>query len=107
MEKKLTSAFKIILLVFLFLFITMYISNMKGYYPYNNYKKSLVTEEGIKNFEKDVKDGVAIDINDYIEDEKDYSNNISRTSLYISNKVTNFIRGGIVSFFDKITSNIE
>ena len=107
MEKKLTSLFKFILFILLFFFGTVYVSNMKGYYSYSNYKKSLLTEEGIKRFEEDVKEGVPIDIDDYIEDDIDYSNKISRTSLYISNKIGHFIRGGIVEFFDRITSNIE
>ena len=107
MEKKLTSVLKFILLMLMFAFGTIYVSNIKGYYSFSNYKKSLLTEEGIRKFEQDVADGVAIDIDDYIEDDIDYSNKISRTSLYISNRIGGFIRGGIVKFFDSITSNIE
>ncbi len=107
MEKKLTSLFKILLFILLFVFCTIYVSNMKGYYSYSNYKKSLLTEEGIRKFEEDVASGIPIDIDDYIEDDIDYSNKISKTSLYISNKIGHFIRGGIVEFFDRITNNIE
>ena len=107
MEKKLTSIFKLILLILLFFFIIVYVSNMNGYYSYSNYKKSLLTEESIKKFEKDVSLGVPIDIDNYIKEDVDYSNKISRMSLYISNKIGHFIRGGIVEFFDRITSNIE
>ena len=107
MEKKLTSLFKLILLILLFAFVIIYVSNMNGYYSYSNYKKSLLTEEGIKKFEQDVSLGNPIDIDNYIEEDIDYSNKISRTSLYISNRIGHFIRGGIVEFFDRITSNIE
>ena len=107
MKKKISSVFKIIILLLLFLFTTVYISNRNGYYAYNNYQKNILTEDGIKQFEEDVSNGIAIDINNYIAKEIDYSNNISKTSLMLSNKIGHLIKKGLVSFFEKITSNID
>lgn len=107
MKKKLANVLKFILLTLLFLFITLYISDINGYFAYSNYQRKVLTEESIKRFEEDVKEGNNIDVNDYVLKTKDYSNNISKVSLKLSNKIGGFIRNGIVYFFDKITSNIE
>lgn len=107
MKKRVTSIFKFTIVVLLFLFITLYVSDMNGYFAYSNFKRNVLTEEGIKKFENDVKNGVAIDIDSYIEEDIDYSNNISRTTLRISNKLGGYIRSGIASFFEHVTKNIE
>lgn len=107
MKKKSASVLKFTLLTLLFLFITLYISDINGYFAYSNYQRKVLTEESIKKFEEDVKNGNNIDVNDYVLKTKDYSNNISKVSLELSNKIGGFIRNGIVYFFDKITSNIE
>lgn len=107
MQKKLASILKFVILTLLFLYITIYVSDINGYTEYSNYQRRILTEENIKKFEDDVKNGNNIDVNDYILKTKDYSNNISKISLYLSNRIGSFIRDGIVYFFDKITSNIE
>ena len=107
MKKRITNIFKVLMLVLLFIFITIYVSNENGYFAYKNYQKNILTEENIKRFENDISTGNVIDINTYLEKEKDYTNNISRISLKISNRIGSIIRKGIVSFFDKITSNIK
>ena len=107
MKKKVSSIFKLIVLSLLLIFIVIYVSDMKGYYAYSNYKKNILTEEGIRKFENDVENGNPIDVNEYVVKEKDYSNKISKTTLKISNKLGSFIRKGIVNFFDGITSHIE
>ena len=107
MKKKISNFFKVLIFVLLILFTTIYISNKNGYYIYNNYRKNILTEENIKRFEADIENGDVLDINNYLENDKDYSNNISKFSLNVSNKVGRLIRRGIVSFFDKITKNIK
>ena len=107
MKKKANIFFKIIICILLFTFLVIFYADRNGYYNYNNYKKMVLTEDGIKKFESDVDNGVAIDINNYIENDKDYSNNISNVFLYISNTLNHYLRKGIVKMFDAITSNIE
>ncbi len=107
MKKRIVSMFKVIMLVLLFLFTTLYISNENGYYAYTNHQRNILTEESIKRFENDVAIGNAIDVSSYLGKEKDYTNNISKISLNISNKIGGLIRKGIVNFFEKITRNIK
>lgn len=49
--------------------------------------KTILTEEQIKKFEEDVKNGVNIDINDYVVRDKDYQNNVTRVNDTISNLI--------------------
>lgn len=105
--KKATKIFKILLLVLIILFIAIYISDINGYYAYSNYQRSLITEEGIKQFENDVKDGKEIDIKNYVKEDNDYENNISKTSLQISDTIGKYIRKVLVTVFKKITVLIE
>lgn len=49
--------------------------------------KTILTEEQIKKFEEDVKNGVNIDINDYVVRDKDYQNNVTRVNDTISSLI--------------------
>ena len=61
--------FKFIFIVFFMSFLVIYFSELTGYYEYQNYKKATLTEEQIKKFEEDVKNGKEVDINKYLEKE--------------------------------------
>ena len=75
--KKRNQFFKWSLILLLMTFITLYISQATGYYEYEQSRKTAFTEEQIRKFEQDVKDGKEIDINTYLENtNKDYQNNI-------------------------------
>lgn len=105
--KKVTNIFKILLAVLLLIFIAVYISDMNGYYAYSNYERTIVTEEGIKQFENDVKEGKEIDIKDYVKDDNNYENNVSKISLNISNTIGKYVRKSLVAVFKRITVLIE
>jgi len=107
MKKKANSVFKFILLTLLFIFIVIFYADRNGYYTYSNYRMNVMTEEGITKFEEDVSNGKPIDINNYIEKGKDYSNNISNAGVYLSDLVSHYLRKGIVKVFETITNNIE
>ncbi len=97
------------IMIFLFvIFLTIYISNNKGYYEYGMHKRIELTNEEIEKFEEDVKNNRDIDIEEYLkESTKDYSNGISKISLSISNFMGKYIRQGINGVFktiDKIMS---
>ena len=62
--------FKGIFLILLFTFTTLYIASYNGYYEYSNNKKVTLTNEKIKEFEEDVKNGKKIDLENYIVMEK-------------------------------------
>lgn len=74
-SKKEKNYITVISLIFFIIFIILYISKEAGYYEYKSYQKTILTEEAIKRFEKDISEGKDVNINEYVEVEyKDYSN---------------------------------
>ena len=66
-------------------FLVLYFAEAGGYYESVNSKKAYLTNEKIKQFEKDVKEGREIKVENYmVEIKKDYSNNISKFGLFTS-----------------------
>lgn len=84
-HKKLNKIFRYAILVSFVTFFALYLSQSTGYFEYRNSKKVALTNQQIKKFEQDVKEGKDIDIEDYIDvNNKDYQNTISKTGLTIS-----------------------
>lgn len=79
--KRLIKLIGIILLIF---FLALYLSSYNTSY-YEN--KNILTEEAIKRFEKDLKEGKKINVNNYIEKEKNYNNKVSTYTLKLSNLI--------------------
>lgn len=96
--------FKILSLLFL-VFISLYIALESGYYEAKVSKKTAMTEESIKKFEEDIKNGNPIDVNSYTyEEHKDYSNNTTDAAIFIGSKVESFMSSGITEVFDIVKS---
>lgn len=88
----------LIFLIFLFLFNfgdMMYKSDL-------TLKKEL-TEEQIKKFEKDIKDGKEININNYIVKENNYTNGITE----INSNISHFIEKTFRKLFKYFIKNID
>ena len=103
--------FRTLNLLFL-IFISLYIALQSGYYESKVAKKTAMTEESIKQFEQDVKDGKSIDQNEELEnkeenvfeEKKDYSNNTTDAAIFIGGKIENFMSSGISDLFDLLKS---
>lgn len=107
MKKKKPSRhfFRVLGILFL-IFIILYISIECGYYETKLSKKSALTEENIAKFEKDIKEGQVVDINSYIIEENiDYSNNITKAGTAISESVNAIMTEGLgsaINFLKKL-----
>ena len=106
-KKKLCSKiFSIIFFTLFISFVAIYISSATGYYEFEQHKKMILTEEKIKEFEQDVKDGKEIDIKEYVtNDIPNYENNVSKLGSLISLQLENFVQNGLDStfkFFNKL-----
>lgn len=87
--------FRILGLLFC-VFLILYILIEFGYYESELKKKSTLTQENIKRFEEDVKNGVVVDLESYIvEENTDYSNTITKTGTMVSETVNTFMTEGI------------
>ncbi len=96
--------FKTLSLLFL-LFISLYIAIESGYYEAKLSKKTTMTEESIKKFEEDIKNGNPIDLESYIYNEaEDYSNNTTNMAIFIGENIEKFMTNGINEIFDFLKS---
>lgn len=92
---------KLLVYIILIAFFLSYIIEKSGYYEYNLQNKKNLTEEEIKQFEKDVKEGKDIDINNYLKDNKiDYSNKLTKTTSSVSIKLNKYLTKAINNTFD-------
>lgn len=104
MKKKKSIFTKIMSLLFL-LFISLYIAQETGYYESKIAKKATLTEEAIKRFESDVKNGVEIDLDSYVVNEStDYSNNTTDMGIFIGSKVERIMSTGLEKAFNVLKS---
>lgn len=107
-NKRLNKFFKSIIIILFIIYITIYISQKTGYYEYKNYQKTLLTNEQIKAFETDVKNGAEINIKDYIVNtNKNYQTNLSKMGLNLSNIISSCINKGIESSFDFLIKLVD
>ncbi len=90
------------------LFVSLYFASVNGYYEYQNEEKTKITEEKMKEFEEDLKNGKNIDIKDYLtEDNKNYDNKVTEFGLTLSDIVNNGILHGLERTFNIVEKLIE
>ena len=95
-----SKAFWSILLVLFVIFISILMASKSGYYEYENRNKKVFTEEKMKEFEEDVKLGKNIDIKNYLsEEEKDYTNKVTKIGDAASSLISNGISKGLEDSF--------
>lgn len=107
MEKR-YKVFKWSFILLFIIFITLYFSQLTGYYEYQNYQKMVMTEEQIKQFEQDIKEGKAVDIKDYtVNTVKNYDNSFSNLGLNLSKLISGLVKDGIIKVFDSIAGYVD
>ena len=85
-----------IILIFLF----SYFIQVSGYYEYNLQNKKNLTEDQIKQFELDVKEGKDIDLDRYLKDTQvDYSNKLTQTTSQASIKLNDYLKNFLSNTF--------
>ncbi len=106
-QKTANIIFKYLFLMSFIAFLTIYFSQATGYYEYEQYKKKELTEEQIRQFEKDIEEGKEIDIQSYLKPAKNFENKISNASLTISDTISEYMSKGIEFVFGGIGKLIE
>lgn len=103
-KKKLPNKmFKMSMIVLFAVFLTIFVSNKYGYYEYKKLKQVTLTQEQIKKFEEDVKNGVNVEIENYLEDvNRNYQTKLSQVGLNVSNSVAGIVKKGVDGFFGYI-----
>ncbi|MDO5568940.1 MAG: hypothetical protein Q4G04_02350 [bacterium] len=97
------------LMILLFLiFLAIYFAGGSGYYDYEMQKKTILTDEAMKQFERDIAEGKDVDINDYLENvEKDYRTDISRACAKVSKNINKYFKIGFETVIKVIASGTE
>ncbi len=94
---------RIMTLTVFLIFLALYYSSNAGLIDYQAKNKTVLTEKQIKMFEEDVKNNVQIDLKKYVENkEEKYDNNISKTTLKLSNTIGETIEGVLNFMFGKL-----
>lgn len=100
-KKKNSKVFWWILGCFLIIFIGLSIASETGYYESRVANQTHITASAIKQFEKDVKDGKNVQIEDYLEKASvDNSNTMSNLGNKFSKNVEDIINDGIAFMID-------
>lgn len=89
-------------ILLLVLFFALIIMNYTGFYEYRVSKKTALTNESIEKFEKDIEEGKEVNMKDYLEEEKDNSNNISKITSKTSESIGNVFNKMISLVFKSI-----
>ena len=108
MDKKKKKIVKYVLSGMFIAFIISYVIEKSGYYEYNLQNKTIMTNESMAQFEKDIADGKDVTLEDYVvTTEKDYTSNLTRTTNKVSVKVNKFLKQGIESVFKIVGTFVE
>ena len=105
-KKKLYSKifWKIFIALF-FGFSALHLSVATGYYEFQEHKQVNLTNEKIKEFESDIKNGKNINIKDYInEKEVSFENNFSNAGIFLSETISNWVQSGLNNTFEFLNS---
>ena len=98
----------LITILFLFgIFLVLYLTQATGYYEYKTSKKTKFTDTAIKQFEKDIKSGKKIDINNYKTEDKNNNNKISKITYNVSKNLEILVDKSIKFIFKNISKTIE
>lgn len=102
-----TKLIKSIFFLFLLSFIVLLVLEETGYYKTRSSKVKTLTEEQIKTFEEDIKAGKEIDVNDYVINRVDYSNNLSNNIYKVSLKLEKGLDSVIKFIFKKVNDMVD
>ena len=99
---KANNILKFTFIILILFFIGLYISQVTGYYEYTESKKTTLTKDAINRFEKDVKEGKEISAKNYLEEEKEYNNKVSKLGITVSNLIEKSFNKTMSSLFKEI-----
>ncbi|MDD2180777.1 MAG: hypothetical protein PHW32_00145 [Bacilli bacterium] len=103
-----TKIFNTSFIVLLIVFLALYLSQATGYYNYEQHKKMVLTEERIKEFEKDIKAGKDLNLENYLDNPtKNYQNKISGFGQRLSYNIGKYTKIGIKKTFGFLNKILE
>lgn len=99
--------FKYGMLLIIILFLGLYFIYSNGYYEKLQNDKMILTNNQIEQFEEDLKNGVDITLESYLDNDINYQTKTGGFSLKISNKVENIVDSTIKFIFRSLSNIVE
>lgn len=93
--KKVIRGFAVVLIL---LFLILFLNKNNNYYENEN----ILTDEAIKQFEKDLKEGKELVPSNYITPKKNYDNKISKLGRKCSNTIDKIVNKILKKFLDSL-----
>lgn len=91
-DKKKNNIVLKILGFFFLIYIALFIANLSGYYESQIRDNTIVTEQGIKEFEEKVQKGESVDVTSFLNKEReDYSSKMSNLGDKLTSNIENFV----------------
>ena len=108
-RSKMKSKFFLIFFLALFTFyVLLFVAQKEGYYKSRNEKAKILTQQQIKEFEKDVSLGKSVDIRKYVlYEDRDYSNNLSNDIYSVSLKLESVFDTSIKFIFNGVSKAVN
>ena len=104
-SKKKFNIFRFIILCLLMTYSFVFFMANMGYSEYRNHNRRVITEENIRKFEEDIKNGKKLDVNNYVV--KDTFIVKNQSSLKISKSIGSITRKTIQKIFKILNKIVE
>lgn len=98
---------QIIMSILVILFLGLYVSQMTGYYQYNESRKTTLTKDAIERFEQDVKEGRKISAGNYLQEDTEYGNKLSNLGMRLSSLIEKGFNKAMNGLFREISNAIS
>lgn len=106
MDKK--NIIKYVFFIFFLSFVVSYVIERSGYYEYNLQKRTVLTNESMRKFEKDISEGKDVTLEEYaIPTSKDYTSSLTIRTNKISVGVNRALKNGIERMFKLIGNFVK
>lgn len=101
------NVFRIVIFTLIILYTVLYITQATGYYEYTNRKTNTLTEKAVEQFEKDLKAGKKVSASDYIKEENDYNNKMSKGGVFLSSAIGSVFDSVMKFIFNEVSKAVE
>ena len=98
---------RIVIFTLIILYTALYMTQAMGYYEYLNRKTNTLTEKAVKQFEKDIKNGKKVKASDYLKEENDYNNKLSKGGKLLSNTIEIVFDSMMKFIFSEVNKAID
>ena len=98
---------KVFFIIIVLLYLLLFFSYKNGYYRDLNKEKKILTDEKIKEYEEDLKNGVDVTKKEYVVVEPSYDNSYTRACLKLSKAIENGFDKTIKYLFKKLSKFVD